>query len=88
MMIIDKVNDIINGHTSKNSLYVFCVFIQAIVQQVVHHQTNGVHGALRHGCVAGLAPAADAHAVAFRLQRDVGGILQLRDVGPACRQLL
>ena len=55
---------------------------QVIVQQVVHHQTNGVHGALRHGCVAGLAPAADAHAVAFRLQRDVGGILQLRDVGP------
>lgn len=28
MMIIDKVNDIINGHTSKNSLYVFCVFIR------------------------------------------------------------
>ena len=31
--------------------------------------------------MAGLAPAADAHAGALRLQRDVGGILQLGDVG-------
>ena len=28
---------------------------QAIVQQVVHHQTNGVHGALRRRSAAGCA---------------------------------
>ena len=57
------------------------VVAQAVVQQVVCHQTNGVHGAFRHGGMTGLAPAADAHAVTFRFQRDVGGILQLGDVG-------
>ena len=57
------------------------VVAQAIVQQVVHHQTNGIHGAFRHGGMAGLAPAAHPHA-AFPggLQRDVGGVLQLGDV--------
>ena len=34
MMIIDKVNDIINGHTSKNSLYVFCVFIKENIAKI------------------------------------------------------
>ena len=38
------------------------VVAQAIVQQVVHHQTNGIHGAFRHGGMAGLAPAAHPHA--------------------------
>ena len=58
------------------------VVAQAIVQQVVHHQTNGIHGAFRHGGMAGLAPAAHPHA-AFPggLQRDVGGVLQFGDVG-------
>lgn len=34
MMIIDKVNDIINGHTSNNSLYVFCVFIKENITRI------------------------------------------------------
>ena len=57
------------------------VVAQAVVQQVVHHQTDGVDGALRHGSMAGLAPAADADALAFRLEGDVGGVAQLGDVG-------
>ena len=57
------------------------VVAQAVVQQVIRHQTNGVHRALRHGSVAGLTPAAHPHAVPFRLQRDVGGVLQLADIG-------
>ena len=57
------------------------IVAQAVVQQILHHQTNGVHRALRHGGVAGLAPAAHPHAVPFRFQRDVGGVLQLADIG-------
>ena len=57
------------------------VVAEAIVQQVVHHQTDGVDSAFRHGSVAGLAPAADADTVAFRLEGDVGGVAQLGDVG-------
>ena len=57
------------------------VVAEVIVQQVVDHQPNGVHGTLRHGGVAALAPAADTDAVALRLQRDVGGIAQFGDIG-------
>ena len=57
------------------------VVAEAIVQQVVHHQTDGVDSAFRHGSMAGLAPAADADTVAFRLEGDVGGVAQLGDVG-------
>ena len=54
---------------------------QAAVQQVVHHQADGVHGALGAGGVAGLAPAADADTAVFRLQGDVGGVLQAGHFG-------
>ena len=59
----------------------FGVVAEAIVQQIVHHQTDGVDSAFRHGSMAGLAPAADADTVAFRLEGDVGGVAQLGDVG-------
>ena len=57
-----------------------CIVAQTVVQQVVHHQTDGVDRALGHGGMAALAPAPDTHPIAFRLQRDVGGIFQLGDV--------
>ena len=57
------------------------VIAQAVVQQIIRYQTNGVHRALRHGGMAGLAPAAHPHAVPFRFQRDVGSVLQLADIG-------
>ena len=57
------------------------IVAQAVIQQIIHHQTDGVHRALRHSGVAGLAPAAHPHAVPFRFQRDVGGVLQLADIG-------
>src|SRR5699024_1298582 len=35
---------------------------QAVGQQIIRHQADGVHGALGDGCVARLAPAAHADA--------------------------
>ena len=57
-----------------------CIVAQTVVQQVIHHQTDGVDRALGHGGMAALAPAPDTHPIAFRLQRNVGGIFQLGDV--------
>ena len=52
----------------------------AALEQAVNDQADGVDRALGHGGMAALAPAPDTHSIAFRLQRDVGGIFQLGDV--------
>ena len=57
-----------------------CLIAQAVVQQIVCHQANGVDSPLRHSGMTRLAPAADAHAFPFRLQGNVGGIFQAGNV--------